>query len=67
MTVPADTPTGDAHLARENIYLKQRNAQLQEDVTALSAEVERLRQIVERLHGRTVTPAHTPNPLGSGQ
>src|SRR3569833_4003451 len=49
MTVPAESPTGDAHLTRENAYLKQRNAQLQEDVTALSAEVERLRQIVARL------------------
>lgn len=66
MTVPGDT-TPPAPLQRENDYLKQRNAQLQEDVTALSAEVERLRQVVERLHGRSVTPAHGPNPLSSGQ
>jgi hypothetical protein len=59
--------TPDERLARENAYLKLRNAQLQDDVTALSAEAERLRQVVERLHGRTVTPAHTPTPLGSGQ
>ena len=52
-------------LRRENAYLLQRNAQLQDDVTALTAEVERLRQIVERFHGRT--PAHAPNPLSSGQ
>lgn len=52
-------------LARENLYLRQRNAQLQADVTALSAEVERLRQIVERLHGRT--PSRAPNPLSGGQ
>lgn len=64
---PVDTASPDERLARENTYLKQRNAQLQEDVTALSAEVERLRQVVERLHGRNVTPSHTPNPLGSGQ
>lgn len=42
-------------MARENAYLKQRNAQLQDDVAALGAEGERLRQIVERLHGRTTT------------
>lgn len=52
-------------VARENLYLRQRNAQLQADVTALSAEVERLKQIVERLHGRT--PARPPNPLSGGQ
>lgn len=51
--------------ARENAYLRLRNSQLQEDVTALLAEVARLRQIVERLHGRTpLTPA---NPLSGGQ
>lgn len=52
-------------LARENAYLRQRNQQLQSDVTALSAEVERLRQIAERLHGRT--PVQPPNPLSGGQ
>lgn len=52
-------------LTRENVYLRQRNAQLQDDVAALSAEVERLRQIVERLHGRT--PTRPPNPLSGGQ
>lgn len=52
-------------LERENAYLRQRNAQLQEDVTALAAEAERLRQIVERLHGRTA--ARPPNPLSAGQ
>lgn len=52
-------------LARENLYLRQRNAQLQADVVALSAEVERLKQIVERLHGRA--PARAPNPLSGGQ
>jgi prefoldin subunit 5 len=46
-------------LTRENAYLRQRNAQLQEDLTALGAEAERLRQIVERLHGRTTTASPT--------
>ena len=62
-------PTPEASLAaltRENDYLKHRNAQLQDDVTALGAETERLRQIVERLHGRTPT-ASRPNPLSGGQ
>jgi hypothetical protein len=52
-------------LARENAYLRQRNAQLQDDLTALGAEAERLRQMVERLHGRT--PARRPDPLSGGQ
>lgn len=51
-------------LARENSYLRLRNDQLQGDVTALSAEVARLRQTLERLHGRQPPP---PNPLGGGQ
>lgn len=59
------TPAPSENLARENAYLRQRNDQLQGDVTALSAEVERLRQIVERLHGRTLM--QPPNPLSSGQ
>lgn len=61
MTLP--DALGD--LARQNAYLMQRNAQLQDDVTALQAEVERLRQIADRLHGRP--PATRPNPLGGGQ
>lgn len=60
MTIaPPDDPV------RENAYLRQRNQQLQSDVTALSAEVGRLRQIVERLHDRA--PARPPNPLSGGQ
>lgn len=57
----------EAHdpLARENAYLRQRVAQLQDDVTAITAEAERLRQVVERLHGRTAL--RPPNPLGGGQ
>ena len=50
---------------RENAYLKLRNAQLQSDVTALSAEVERLRQIVDHMHGRAA--ARSTNPLSGGQ
>jgi hypothetical protein len=57
-------PPDDAQ-ARENLYLRQRVAQLQDDVTALTAEAERLRQIVERMHGRT--PGRAPNPLSGGQ
>lgn len=52
-------------LLRENTYLKARVAQLQDDVADLSAEVHRLRQERERLHGRRELRA--PNPLGSGQ
>ena len=50
---------------RENAYLRLRVAQLQDDVTTITAEAERLRQIVERLHGRR--DHHTPNPLGGDQ
>jgi len=60
--VTAPTPPD---LARENSYLRQRNAQLEGDVVALQAEVERFRQIVERLHGRSA--ARAPNPLSGGQ
>ena len=59
------SPSPEA-LARENAYLRQRNAQLQDDVTALGAEAERLRQIVERLHGQT-TGKRPPDPLSGGQ
>jgi hypothetical protein len=54
-----------ASSARENAYLRQRVAQLQDDVTAITAEAVRLGQILERLHGRTAQ--HAPNPLGGGQ
>jgi hypothetical protein len=52
-------------LTRENKYLRERNAQLQSDVATIGAETERLRQMVERLHGRT--PGAGPNPLSGGQ
>jgi cell division protein FtsB len=54
-----------ADLTRENLYLKQRVAQLEADVSDLSAENNRLREERERLHGRQAM--RTPNPLGSGQ
>jgi hypothetical protein len=53
--------TPDERLTRENAYLRQRNAQLQDDVTALGAEASRLRQIVERLHGRDAGLANDPS------
>ena len=53
-----------ASLEDENRYLKQRVAQLQEDVSDLSAEVERLRQRLEATAERRSRP---PNPLGGGQ
>jgi hypothetical protein len=49
MTAASPDPT-----PRENACLHQRNLQLQGDVAALSAEIERLRQIVERLHAEKV-------------
>ena len=52
-------------LARENLYLKQRLAQAELDIADLSAEINRLREERERLHGRRA--ARAPNPLGSGQ
>jgi hypothetical protein len=52
-------------LRRENTYLKARIAQLENDVTDLTAEVGRLREERERLHGRR--EARAPSPLGSGQ
>jgi hypothetical protein len=51
--------------ARQMNYLRLRNTQLTDDVVALQAEVQRLRQIVDRLHGRKA--AQAPNPLSGGQ
>lgn len=39
-------------LRRENQYLKQRLAQLQEDLTNVSSEAERLRQRLEHASAR---------------
>ncbi len=52
-------------LKRQNDYLKLRCAQLQGDVSDISAENTRLRQELERIAGRR--PGATPNPLGGGQ
>lgn len=52
-------------LRRENAYLRDRVAQLQSDLTDLSAENTRLRQERERLHGRSAISV--PNPLAGGQ
>jgi len=64
--IPGMSPQARAaDLERENAYLLQRNTQLQADVVALSAELNRTRQILERIHGRA--PALAPNPLAGGQ
>ena len=62
--MPAIPPRSVEALERENSYLKQRNAQLQDDLTSLAAETERLRQILERIHGRA--GARTPGSLSGG-
>jgi hypothetical protein len=59
------TEAAPADLVRDNAYLKSRIAQLQSDVADVTAEANRLRQELERLHGRRA--ARPPNPLGSGQ
>lgn len=70
MTAPATPvaalkpPGGDGletlQLERQNAYLKQRCAQLQEDVTNLDAHVIRLQQELERLRGRRDALAGSP-------
>jgi hypothetical protein len=57
------TPTRD--LERENLYLRQRLAQLESDVVDLNAENHRLRQEAERRYASRQAP--TPSPLGGGQ
>jgi cell division protein FtsB len=52
-------------LQRENAYLKQRNAQLQSDVTDLEAQLERLNRTLERNMARRAEGQ--PNPLSGGQ
>jgi hypothetical protein len=52
-------------LQKENRYLKGRNAELQADVASLAAETQRLRETLERLHGRVAL--RRPNPLSGGQ
>ena len=53
-------------LEHENQYLKLRVAQLQEDVTDLSAEVVRLRQRLDQFNDRRSNGV-SPNPLSGGQ
>jgi regulator of replication initiation timing len=52
-------------LQRENSYLKARVAQLEDDVTDLTAEVTRLRQVLDTTLARRA--AARPNPLSGGQ
>lgn len=52
-------------LQRENQYLKARIAQLEGDVTDLTAETTRLRQILDTTMARRA--ASRPNPLSGGQ
>jgi predicted nuclease with TOPRIM domain len=54
-----------ARLERENAYLKQRCAQLQGDVTDLSAQVSRLTEQLDHRLARGTTAG--PNPLSGGQ
>lgn len=54
-----------SELDRENAYLKARIAQLEGDVTDLTAENLRLAEERERLHARRA--ARAPDPLGGGQ
>ena len=50
---------------RENLYLKARVAQLQDDVVDLTAENRRLTEERERTHARRAS--RPPSPLGGGQ
>ena len=60
------TPLEAEALQRENAYLKLRVADLQSDVSDLSAEVERLRQRLEHT-AASRAGSRPPNPLGGGQ
>jgi hypothetical protein len=53
-----------AEIEAENVYLRQRVAQLTDDVVDLSAQVVRSQQQAARFIGRS---ASHPNPLGGGQ
>ena len=54
-----------AEVERENAYLRARLMQAELDIADLNAELGRLREERERLHGRRA--ARAPNPLGGGQ
>ena len=60
------TPLEAEAVQRENAYLKGRVAELQADVSDLSAEAERLRQQLEHAAARR-TALRAPDPLGGGQ
>jgi hypothetical protein len=49
---------------RENDDLKLRCARLQDDVTDLSSQLNRVRRQLERLHGVRVVPSANPLPKG---
>ena len=51
---------------RENAYLKSRCAQLQDDVSALEAELNRFRSRLEHATVQRLRPV-APNPLSGGQ
>jgi outer membrane murein-binding lipoprotein Lpp len=53
------------NLLRQNEYLKLRCAQLQDDVTNLSSQVNRLQQELERLRGRREAQAAAPGGAGA--
>jgi cell division protein FtsB len=55
-----DSSNPTSNLERENAYLRLRNAQLQDDVTALSAEVTRQREMLERARARPDAPLVKP-------
>ena len=52
-------------LRRENDYLKQRCAQMQDDVVSLGSEVVRLQQRLEAIAERRIL--RPPNPIAGGQ
>jgi hypothetical protein len=61
--VAARAPDGHTiEVERQNAYLKLRCAQLQDDVTDLSAQVIRLQQDLERLRGRRANPLESSRP-----
>lgn len=59
------TPLEIQAMHRENLYLKARVAQLENDVVDLNAENARLTEERERTHARRA--ARPPSPLGGGQ
>ena len=60
VVLACDQPFDAADLRRENAYLRSRVAQLQTNVTDLTAETTRLRQALDKLNGR---PSLGPSSL----